>query len=209
MRDGTVEEQAMRSMISIFLVIAGCLADAGCVSTRPVHYYTLGASASPANQGKPDGLVLLVGSIATPEALQDGRIRYRAGSNEAGAYEYHRWTERPGAMVREALIRALRDSGKYRRVLESTSSASGDYLLRGKLYEFGEVDNASILTRISLQVELVDKNTNRNVWDHLVEREEPVGSKNVTDVVQSLDRNLQQVVREAAAEIDKFLAVRR
>ena len=199
----------MRSLISICLVMAGGLVGASCVATRPVHYYTIGPAAPPSNEAKPDGLILLVGAIATPEALQDGRIRYRTGSNEAGAYEYHRWTERPGSMVRNSLVRALRASGKYQRVIESTSSASGDYLVRGKLYEFGEVDNASILTRISLQVELVDKKTNRNVWDHLVEREEPVGSKNVTDVVQSLDRNLQQVVRETAAEIDKFLALGR
>src|SRR5258707_355976 len=99
----------MRSMIPIFLVIAGCLTGAGCVSTRPVHYYTLGPAAPPANQGKPDGLVLLVGGMATPEALQDGGIRYRTGSNEAGAYESHRWTERPGSIVRNALIRALRN----------------------------------------------------------------------------------------------------
>src|SRR5229473_6829506 len=204
MRDGTVG-----SILSILLVIAACMANAGCVSTRPVHYYTLGPSAPPATQGKPDGLILLVGNIATPEALQDGRIRYRTGSNEAGAYEYHRWTERPGSMVRNSLLRSLRASGQYQRVLESTSSASGDYLVRGKLYEFGEVDSASILTRISLQLELVDKKTNRNVWDRMVEREEPVGGKRVADVVQSLDRNLQQVVRETAEEIDKFLAVRR
>ena len=199
----------MRSIISICLVMAGGLVGASCVATRPVHYYTIEPASPPADQAKPDGLILLVGSIATPEALQDGRIRYRTGSNEAGAYEYHRWTERPGSMMRNSLLRALRGSGKYQRVLESTSSATGDYLVRGKLYEFGEVDNVSILTRISLQVELVDKKTNRNVWDRLVEREEPVGGKNVADVVQSLDRNLQQVVRETAAQIDKFLTVRR
>jgi hypothetical protein len=55
-------------------------------------------------------------------------------------------------------------------------------------------------------VELVDKKTNRNVWDRLIEREEPVAAKSVADVVQSLDRNLQHVVSELAAEIDKFLA---
>jgi cholesterol transport system auxiliary component len=200
----------MRSMISICLVMAGVLVGASCVATRPVHYYTIEPPSPPPDQtkpqAKPDGLILLVGAIATPEFLQDGRIRYRTGSNEAGAYEYHRWTERPGSMVRNSLVRALRASGKYQRVLESTSSATGDYLVRGKLYEFGEVDNVSILTRISLQVELVDRKTNRNVWDHLVEREEPVGSKNVTEVVQSLDRNLQHVVRETAAEIDRFVA---
>ena len=199
----------MRFIISICLVIASALAGASCVSSRPVHYYTIEPASPPANQGRPDGLILLVGDIATPEALQDGRIRYRSGSNQAGAYEYHRWTERPGAMARNSLIRSLRASGKYQRVLDSSSSANGDYLVRGKLHEFGEVDNASIQTRISLQVELVDRKTNRNVWDHVVEREEPVSSKSVTEVVQSLDRNLQHVVSETAAEIDKFLSAAR
>ena len=198
----------MRSIIAICLVMTGGLVGTSCVSTRPAHYYTIEPVSPPALQSRPDGLTLLVGNIATPEALQDGRIRYRIGSNEAGAYEYHRWTERPGSMVRESLLRVLRASGKYRGVIESSSSATGDYLVRGKLYEFGEVDNASIHTRISLLVELVDKKTNVNVWDHLTEREEPVTNKSVPDVVQSLDRNLQRVVSEAAAEIDKFLTAR-
>jgi cholesterol transport system auxiliary component len=195
-------------MIAICLVMAAALAGASCVATRPVHYYTIEPASPSVNEAKPDGLVLLMGAIVTPEALQDGRIRYRTGSNEAGAYEYHRWTERPGSMVRDSLVRALRASGKYQRVLESSSSATADYLVRGKLYEFGEVDTASVQTKISLQVELVDRKTNRNVWDHVTEREEPVGSKTIADVVQSLDRNLQHVVTETAAEIDKFLAAR-
>src|SRR5216684_2474291 len=198
----------MRLTITACLVMGGMVC-ASCVTTRPVRYYTIQPASPPANQGKPDGLILLVGDISTPEALQDGRIRYRTGSNQAGAYEYHRWTERPGSMVRNSLLRALRASGKYQRVLESSSSAIGDYLVRGKLYEFGEVDNASIQTKVSLQVELVDRKTNRSVWDRVVEREEPVSSKSVTDVVQSLDRNLQHVVSETAAEIDKLLAALR
>src|ERR1017187_8000633 len=145
----------MRLMISIFLLTAGHVTETACVSTTPVHYYALQTAPPPANQSKPDGLVLLVGNIATPEVLQDSRIRYRTGSNEAGAYEYHRWTERPGSMVRNALIRALRSSGKYQRVVESGSSVNGDYLLRGKLEEFDEVDGASIRTKISLHVRRV------------------------------------------------------
>src|SRR5690242_9198901 len=101
-----------RFMISICLAMGGGLVCASCVATRPVHYYTIEPASSPTNQSKPDGLIILVGNIATPEAL-DGRIRYRIGSNEAGAYEYHRWTEQPGSMVRIALMRALRVSGKY------------------------------------------------------------------------------------------------
>jgi hypothetical protein len=77
----------MRFLTSICLAIAG-LVSASCVATRPVHYYTIDPASPPANLGKPDGLILLVGDISTPAALQDGRIRYRIGSNEAGAYEY-------------------------------------------------------------------------------------------------------------------------
>src|SRR5438270_256891 len=120
----------MRLMISIFLLTAGCVTQSACVSSRPVHYYALQTAPPPANQSKPDGLVLLVGNVSTPEVLQDSRIRYRSGSNEAGAYEYHRWTERPGSMVRDALIRALREAGKYQRVMESGSSVNGDCLVR-------------------------------------------------------------------------------
>jgi len=112
-------------------------------------------------------------------------------------------------MVRDALMRALRDSGKYQRVLESGSSISGDYLLRGKLDEFDEVDQTSIQTKISLRAELVDRKTNQNVWDYTAAREDLVRGKSVPEVVQSLERNLQQVVTEIAGEIDKFLSARR
>src|ERR1700719_1276988 len=110
----------MRLVTSICLAIAGGVVGASCVATRPVHYYTIDPASPPANESKPDGLILLVGDIATPEALQDGRIRYRTGSNGAGAYEYHRWTEQPGSMVRNSLVRALRASGTCQRVLEAS-----------------------------------------------------------------------------------------
>lgn len=156
-----------------------------------------------------DGPVLLVGEITTPESLEDGRIRYRKGSNEAGAYEYHRWTERPESMVRDALLRALRDSGQYRRVLNSGSSTNGDYLVRGMLDEFDEVDSSSIRTKISLHVEVVDRKANQTVWDRTAEREEQVSGNTVVEVVRSMERNLQQLVGETAGEIDRFLAERR
>jgi hypothetical protein len=112
--------------------------------------------------------------------------------------------ERPGMMVAESLVQTLRASGKYRSVLESSSLAAGDYLLRGKLYEFDEVDRETIQTSISLQVDLEDVKTKRIVWDDLVQRDEPVGSKNVKDVVASLDRNLRAVVKETAAGRSSF-----
>lgn len=193
----------MRTLIVLSILLA-----TGCVPTRPVHYYTLAPVSTPTNPAKPDGPTLLVGIIVTPEYLQDDRIRYRSGANETGSYEYHRWAQRPGAIVRDALVSALRASGQYQRVLESSSADIGDYLVRGNLHEFAEVDNPAIRTKIFLHLELVDKKTNHSVWDRLFEREEQAKGKDIKDVVESMDRNLQQVAGDAAAEIGRFLAAR-
>jgi ABC-type uncharacterized transport system auxiliary subunit len=177
----------------------------GCAVSKPVHYYSLTSSKAHASQGRPDGPTILVGSLATSESLQDVRIRYRAGANEEGAYELHHWTERPSVMVREALMQALRASGRYQRVMESSSLATGDYLIRGRIHDFDEVDSDAVQTRISLQLDIIDKKTNRTIWDHLFERDEPSSGQSIRDVVASMDRNLAQLTRQAAAEIERVL----
>jgi ABC-type uncharacterized transport system auxiliary subunit len=195
--------------VSICGIVLLSLLDAGCLDSRPVHYYTIETPPAPITPGAPTGPVLMVGNISMPPGLQDGRIRYRVGSNEVGAYQFHRWTERPGTMISESLVQALRASGKYRSVMESSSAVAGDYQLRGKLYEFDEVDRDTIQTSISLRVDLVNVKTKQVVWGDLVKHEEPVRSKNVQEVVASLDRNLQAVVKETADRIGHFLEAQR
>ena|SRR5579871_89066 len=194
-----------RNLPAYLLMTAACLWSAGCASSHPVHYYTLASAEPHAGPSVADGPVILVANIAASIALQDFRIRYRMGPNEEGAYEYYHWSEEPGIMVRNALIQALRASGKYKRVLESSSSGVGDYLVRGRLYAFDEQDSPTMQTKISVQVELIDKKTSRVVWDHLFEHDEPAG-KSMDEVVASMDRNLGQVAGQAAAGVGQFLA---
>jgi ABC-type uncharacterized transport system auxiliary subunit len=183
----------------VALVTVLALIASGCLPHK-VQYYQLSAvdkQVPPAGAGP----LLLVARIATPQALQDGRIRYREGPNEVGVYEYHRWTDPPGIMVRDSLIQILRASGRYKSVEEMGSSAVGDYSVRGKLLEFAELDGPGIQTRISLDLELREIKTGRLVWSQLLTRDDPVEAKKVSDVVQSLDRNLRAVLDEAAAAI--------
>lgn len=176
-----------------------------CAAEHPIHYYAINRPPLTEAPAKPDGLVLLVGRIATPEALEDARIRYRSGSNEAGAYEYHRWTARPDAIVRDMLVQTLRASGHYRQV-EETSNGAADYRIRGKLYEFSEINQPGIKTRISLQLEVLAAKTGLVVWSRTYNRDEPVHGKTMNDVVVSLNRNLQQVIADSASAIDSFLS---
>ena len=172
-----------------------------------VQYYQLSANVKPAAPAA-TGPVMLVGRIATPQALQDGRIRYHAGSNEVGAYEYHRWTDPPGMLVRESLIHVLRASGKFKSVQEAGSTAEGDYTVRGKLLEFAELDSNGgngIVTRVSLDLELREVRTGRQVWTEVLTHDDPVQAKTVSDVVQSLDRNLQVVLGDASSAIGSYV----
>jgi ABC-type uncharacterized transport system auxiliary subunit len=202
------EKTILHSAVPIGCVLIAGLLSSACTSGRPVHYYALNVPPVAAVAAKPDGPVLVVGRIDTPEALQDGRIRYRSGPNEVGSYEYHRWTERPAMMVRELLVRKLRASGKYHQVQEASSTASGDYLIRGKLHEFSEIDNPGIQTRVSLQLEVLDRKSGLVIWDRHFDRDEPVSGKAIQEVVVSLDHNLQQVTSDAAAAIGTFLSTR-
>jgi ABC-type uncharacterized transport system auxiliary subunit len=199
----------MRRIIPIVFVSIVNLFVTACIQVRPIHYYAINRPAITDIPAKPDGLVLLVGRIATPEELEDGRIRYRSGSSEVGAYEYHRWSERPGVMVRDLLVQTLRASGKYRQVQETSSSAAGDYVIRGKLYEFSEIDEPGIKTRVSLQLEMVAGKTGLVVWSRNYNSVEPVNGKTMQEVVASLDHNLQQVIATSASAIDVFLSTRR
>jgi ABC-type uncharacterized transport system auxiliary subunit len=191
-------------VIRTSLIVAALLLTGGCAPHR-VQYYQM--SAIPRQVALAEtGPVVLVGRIATPLALQDGRIRYRAGLNEVGAYEYHRWTDPPGIMVRDSLIHVLRASGKFKSVQEADSSAEGDYSVRGKLLEFSELDGNGISTRVSLDLELREVKAGRMVWNQVLTHDDPVQAKNVSDVVQSLDRNLQVVLGDAASAIGSYVA---
>jgi ABC-type uncharacterized transport system auxiliary subunit len=180
----------------------------GCVGGRPIHYYAIDHPEMTEAVSKPDGLVLLVGRFSTPEALQDSRIRYRALDNEVGAYEYHRWTERPALIVQEFLLETLRASGKYRQVQEASSAAAGDYLIRGKLNEFSEIDDPRIQTRVSLHLELLDRKSGRLIWERQYSRDEPVNGKKMKEVILSMENNLQRVIADAASGIELVLSNR-
>jgi ABC-type uncharacterized transport system auxiliary subunit len=180
------------------------LVTTGCAPHR-VQYYQVSTIVKPAATVE-TGPVVLVGRIATPQALEDGRIRYREGLNQVGGYEYHRWTDPPGIMVKESLIHVLRASGKYKAVQDAGSSVAGDYTVRGKLLEFSELDGNGIMTRISLDLELREVKTGRLIWTGLITHDDPVQAKKVADVVQSLDRNLQVVLGDAASAIGSHIS---
>ena len=182
-----------------------------CASSRPIKYYRIEIPAPATAAAAVDqvyGVTIRVGNIDSPPLMRDGRILYRVGAHEMGAYEYHRWVETPDRMVQNSLVRLLRSSGKYQSVDTPRSNVRADYIVQGRIYEFAEIDKPEIYSRVSMEIELHDARSNRTVWSRLYTDEKLAGGKEIPDVVESLDQNLRRGLSEFVAGLDQYFAGR-
>jgi len=124
-----------------------------------------------------------------------------------GTYEYQRWAEPPAEMIQEVLLRELRSSGRYRAVYTQRSNTNGDFLLRGRLYDFKEVLENGMVARMGVDFEMRDLKNGATVWTHYYQHDEPVNGKNVPAVVAALDKNVQRAVKEVVESLDQYFAL--
>jgi len=172
-----------------------------------MHFYSLTLPSGLVPSATPFPVTLLVGHIQAPPMLRGDLILFRTGANEVDTYPYRRWAAPPAEMVDVRLLRMLRGSGKYQSVTDLGSSARGDYIVRGRLDGFEEVDSgAAIEGRVILEVELFDEKTDRTVWSQSYSHDEASKGRDVADVVAALDRNLQQGLETLTAGMDEYFA---
>jgi ABC-type uncharacterized transport system auxiliary subunit len=86
------------------------------------------------------------------------------------------------------------------------STAHGDFVLRGDLYDLKEVSGNPVSARVTLALRLRDAKSGEDVWAQSYTHDEPVNGKDAAAVVAALDRNLQEGTKEALASLDQYLA---
>jgi ABC-type uncharacterized transport system auxiliary subunit len=178
----------------------------GCGASRPIRYYTVQVPVAPSPSTDTYSFSLLVGNIGGPEMFKDTPIAYRIGTNEVGTYQYSRWAEPPVEMLKSKLIYMLRASGRYQSVGGLGSTAEGQFVIRGRLNEFEEVDSGTIGGLVSMEFELYDRKSAKVVWSHFYSRSEPVEGKKISLVVTALDLNLDRGLHEVAAGLDQYFS---
>jgi ABC-type uncharacterized transport system auxiliary subunit len=136
----------------------------------------------------------------------DTPIAYRIGTNEIGTYRYSQWSEPPVRMLKVKLIRLLRASGDYQSVGELGSNSDAQYVVRGRLYDFEEVDSASIAGMVSMEFDLYDRKSGKVLWSRFYSQSEPVQGKDISAVVTALDLNLDRGLKEVTAGLDQYFA---
>lgn len=195
---------AWRAAILIIVFGAGFLD--GCGAARPVTYYQLTV---PGDEGRAQAadavpVTLLVGSLLTSHLYREDRIVYSSSGGQMGMYESNRWAEPPTEMIEEFLTRELRASGRYRAVYTHRSSTNGDFLLRGRLYDFKEVSGSPMMAKVTFDLELRDLKNGATVWTHYYTHDEPLSGKDLPAVVAALNKNVQRGVDEVAAGLEQY-----
>jgi ABC-type uncharacterized transport system auxiliary subunit len=149
---------------------------------------------------------LLLGGLVTSHLYREDRIVYGNGPEQLGTYEYQRWAEPPAEMIQEILLRELRATGHYRAVHVRRSNVTGDFAIRGRLYDFKELEGGALSTRVTMEFEMRDLKSGATVWNHYYTHDEPASGKDVPAIVAALDRNVQHGVKEVVDSLDRYFA---
>jgi ABC-type uncharacterized transport system auxiliary subunit len=196
----------MHRMFRLVLIFALSLSLYGCAKSKPIRYYTLELPVAPVLSTSAHPLALLVGRIEGADIYEDTPIVYRIGTHEIGAYQYSRWAQPPVGLIKDKLISILSASGDYQSVTGLGSNSNGQFVVRGRLYEFTEVDGANITGLVSMEFELYDRKSGKTLWTHFYSQSEPVQSKDISAVVTALDTNLERGLKEVAAGLGQYFS---
>jgi ABC-type uncharacterized transport system auxiliary subunit len=180
----------------------------GCGAARPSKYYQLTVPGDLSSAADPNAfpVTVLVGPLLSSHLYREDRIVYSASGQNMGTYEYQRWAQPPTEMLEEVLFRELRASGRYRAVSALRSNAQGDYVVRGRLYDFKEISGNPMVARVAVEFELRDAKTAATVWSHYYAHDEPVSGKDISAVVAALDRSAQGIMGQVRAGLEQYFS---
>ena len=189
-----------------YVVVIALLGLGGCGSPHPIKYYAVQIPAAPSPSSAVYPIDLVVKRLTGPSLLESAPIVYRNGPNQMGTYAYHRWEDAPVEMIQARLIRVLRSTGQYQSVVEAGSVAGAEFVVRGRLYDFEELSGPSLAGQVTMEFELCDRKTGKVLWTHYYSQSEPADGKEVTNVVQALERNLDRGLKEVVAGLSQYFA---
>jgi ABC-type uncharacterized transport system auxiliary subunit len=180
----------------------------GCGAARPSKFYQLTPPSDKTSgpDPAPFPITLLLGPITTSHLYRDDHIVYTSHGEAMGMYMYQRWAEPPSEMISDVLLRELQESERYQHVYSLRSDSRGDYVLRGRLYDFREITGNGVAARVAFEFELRDSKTGATVWSRAYAHDEPVSGKDVTAVVAALNHNVQSGLSEVMGGLELYFS---
>ena len=199
---------AMRFLLPSMTLVA--VFAAGCGSIRYPKTYTLDLTRAAAAPARPAILgAVAVRDFSCPDYLSDGRIVYRPTSTEVGYYEYHRWAMTLRRMITDSIAGRIRTRGVFESVDPAQHGADVRYMLTGAIERLEEVDDGrDVQAVVQLTAQLVDTRTQKTVWHDSETASEPVMTRDVSGVVDSLSAATRRAIDALIASHESDVASR-
>lgn len=172
------------------------------------RYFTVAMPAPAPTSDPKTSFVLDVPRFQAAEALRDDRILYFQSATELNYYEYHRWSAAPATLMSELVANRLRGTGAFSDVRLFPRTRPGDYVLRGRLTDFEELDDEPAgHVRVGLALELVRSRDHKTVWSDTRRLTGEIQGKGVEGVVDALNssasRLLDQILPGLVAQVER------
>jgi len=141
--------------------------------------------------------VLGVEHFRAAEMLRDDRIIYYESPTQMNFYQYHRWGSDPATMLTELAAQWLEDMEIFVQVRMLPVREPVDYILRGRVFSFEEVDyEGGGKARVNRELLLVRCPDHKVVWTARHQAETPIPEKGMAGVVSALNASTHQLLRE-------------
>ena len=194
----------IQGSLAYALLMAGC----GGKILYP-HYYVLEIPPAPKATETSHRLPasVAVRRFETSPYLRQGRIVYRQAPAEIDFYEYHRWAADPAVMVTSAIIDSLRASQLFSSVTPYDGQGRQDYLMRGRLEQFEEIDSAgAVRVAVKMSADLLDLHTGATVWTGEADATEGVGTRTVNSIVVEMSHAVQKSIDRLVTSMSQRFA---
>lgn len=192
--------------IAAAAALSAAVAAIGCVrgTLPPREFYRLTPAAPRAVGQASSGPAPLAGAVAvaaydTPGIYASGGIAYRVGATQYGVYPSREWAIPLGEMLGALTEGVLRDRGLTtgRVIFKPSPGRSEQYVWRGAVREFDEVDSAqAVSASVALAAQLVRVADDSVIWS---------GSAHEVEAVQE-SRSMSAVVAALSAASARALA---
>ncbi|MEK6711661.1 MAG: ABC-type transport auxiliary lipoprotein family protein [Nitrospinota bacterium] len=184
------------------LLAAGCGVGGGEIPDT--RYFVIDYAVPAASPGGP-ALPVTVGveSFRADAVYRTDRIVYRKVPHRVDFYPYERWGARPEEFVTDRLLDHLQASRRFQEVVRATGGSTYDYLVRGRVKRFEEVNSEGGKYSAVAQVEvsLVERRTGRVLLQRQFSGSSEAKAKPPQGFVAAMAESLRGLLDEATGEI--------
>ncbi len=192
-------------LIFIFLFM---LLVTACGTVPEIHYYMIDSTAETFKVDNPKfDKILGIDKFKTEVLYESDRIVYRESPYEVKFYNYHRWITPPSEIVTEKAIEQISASGLFRQVVPFPHICDLDYLIRGTIKAFEEIDEKDgWYALVRLKVEFIDMKSNSILWQDIISKKIKVSAKKPVQLVKAIDVSLTECIHSVIPHLEQKLA---